>query len=123
MNTNLETKVKAIYIECKDLLTSHEFSDVLSNSDWTGKEVWDEFAKQINYTNKFLAKQKDLNFLLTILTEAKNGLSGGTPSSNKVIKQIDGWIAQINILLKAYNSVIIGQRWILDYYMHGGGLY
>ena len=123
MNTNLENKVKEIYKECKELLTKHEFADVLSNVDFTTKEVWNEFASQINYTNKILAKQKDLYFILTILTEAKNGLTSGTPSNDKVIKQIDGWIKQIDMLLKSYSAVIIGQRWILDYYNKGGGLY
>lgn len=123
MNTNLENKVKEIYKECKELITKHEFADVLSNLNYTEKKVWDEFASQINYTNLVLAKQKDLYFILTILTEAKNGITGGTPSNDKVLKQIDGWIKQIDMLLKSYSAVIIGQRWILDYYYKGGGLY
>lgn len=123
MNKNLEDKIKAIYIECKDLITKHEFSDVLSNEGYTSTEVWDEFAKQINYTNSLLNKQKDLHYLLTILVETKNGISGGTPSEQKILRTLNMYIEQINALLKSYSDVIIGQRWILDYYHKGGGLY
>lgn len=123
MNKNLEDKIKAIYIECKDLITKHEFSDVLSNEGYTSTKVWDEFAKQINYTNSLLNKQKDLHYLLTILVETKNGISGGTPSEQKILRTLNMYIEQINALLKSYSDVIIGQRWILDYYHKGGGLY
>lgn len=122
MNEKLETKIKTIYKEAKALVTSHEFAEVLSNEDFTTKEVWNEFAKQINYTNQFLHKEKELHFILTLLAEAKFGITGGTPAANATLKQIDGYINLIEQLLKSYSKIIIGQRWILDYYNKGGGL-
>lgn len=123
MNEELKSKIMSVYKECKAFLTSHEFVDVYLITKHTSEDIWAEFARQINYTNMLLAKQKDLYFLLTLLSEAKSGISSGTPSGNKALKVIDGYSKQIELLLKSYNSVIIGQRWILDYYNNSRGLY
>lgn len=122
MNKDLEAKIQQVYKDCKMLVTKHEFAEVLDNNNYTEKEVWDEFAKQINYNNVFLAKQRDLEYLLTLLLEAKGGVSSNTPSGSRVVSTLDSYIDSIKGLLKTYQTISIGQRWILDYYKQGGGL-
>lgn len=122
MNSNMEQQIMRVITEAKQLLSTHEFQEVLLNDPKNKEsEVWDAYAKQINYTNKFLAKKKDLLFIISILTEARNGLSENTPSNQKIINKINSYVETIKALLKGYQTVEDGQYWILSYYQKGGG--
>lgn len=122
MNSNMEQQIMRVITEAKQLLSTHEFQEVLLNDPKNKEsEVWDAYAKQINYTNKFLAKKKDLLFIVSILTEARNGLSENTPSNQKIINKINSYVETIKALLKGYQTVEDGQYWILSYYQKGGG--
>ena len=122
MTESLELKIKQVYKDCKALVAKHEFAPLLDNSDHTEKEVWDEYARQINYTNVFKAKERDLYYILTLLNEAKAGVSDKTPSGIQIKIKLDSYINMIKLLLEAYKQINIGQRWILAYYEKGGGL-
>lgn len=122
MNQALVVKIQGVITEAKKLASEHSFADVYMNNDEHNyKEVWDEYAKQINYTNKFRQMKKDLNFILSLLTEAKGSVSPNTPSGKKVLDQVTAYMETIKSLLKTYTEIDNGQWWILNYYDKGGG--
>ena len=122
MNKELEDKIKQVIKECKIVASKHEPSQALHNNGYDPKTISDEYCNQINYTNIFLAKQKDLQFLSALLSEARVNLTSSTPSGSRQLVIINAYDDVINKLLKVYQTISIEQRWILDYYKDGGGL-
>lgn len=122
MNETLDKKIKAVYQECKLLATKHEPAVLLDNHNHTKQEIWDEYCRQINYTNVFLSKKRDLEYLKTLLSEASLGIQSSTPSGAKVKAVIDGYKFMIDDLLRVYSTINVMQKWILEYYQTGGGL-
>ena len=124
-----EPLLKKDIVEIVRKIASLNFKDISMTTNGTllekyAKDLKDAGLDRVNVSLDTLdRKTYELITKKDYLTEAKNGLTSGTPSNDKVIKQIDGWIKQIDMLLKSYSAVIIGQRWILDYYNKGGGLY
>ena len=122
MNQKLFDKISTIYKDCKVLAEKYEYTDVMLNNGTSQKEIMDEWAKQINITNKYRQKEKDLNFVFTLLQEAKSNLSN-TPKGQSTIKQIDIYMENIRSLLKVYFTISQMQASILKYYERGGATF
>ena len=122
MNQKLFDKISTIYKDCKVLAEKYEYTDVMLNNGTSQKEIMDEWAKQINITNKYRQKEKDLNFVFTLLQEAKSNLSS-TPRGQSAIKQIDIYMENIKSLLKVYFTIGQMQMSILKYYERGGATF
>ena len=122
MNAKMEEQILRVITEAKQVANAHIFPEVMPN---TGKnypqEVWNEYAKQINITNKLRQKKKDLAFITTMLTEAKSLIDTNTPAGSKVIKKINNYLETIKCLAKVYQDLDNGQWWVLNYYDKGGG--
>lgn len=123
MNKALEGKINKIISDAKVLASTHQLTDVyLNDKTKMYNEVWDEYARQINYTNKFKQMKKDLSYLLAILTETKYGVSPNTSVGRETLNKIEGYITIVRSLLKTYQEIDEGQWYILNYYSKGGGL-
>ena len=119
MNQRLLEKITAIYKEAKVLAEKYTYNDVMMNTGETQKNISNEYAKQINISNKYRQKEKDLQFLLTLLQEAKSNIIG-TPKGQSTAKQLDTYIENIKSLLKVYFTIDQMQTSILRYYDRGG---
>lgn len=119
MNQKLLEKITAIYKEAKVLAEKYVYEDVMLNTGETQKNISDEYAKQINKTNKYRQKEKDLQFLLTLLQEARSNLLN-TPRGQSTVKQVETYIENIKSLLKVYFTIDQMQTSILRYYDRGG---
>ena len=119
MNQKLLEKITAIYKEAKVLAEKYVYEDVMLNTGETQKNISDEYAKQINKTNKYRQKEKDLQFLLTLLQEARSNLLN-TPRGQSTVKQVETYIENIKSLLKVYITIDQMQTSILRYYDRGG---
>lgn len=112
-------KMSIVYKEAKVLAEKYEYKEVLYNTGKTQKEIVDEYAMQINISNKYRQKEKDLYFLLSLLQETKSGLSS-VPNEKALVKQVDTYIENIKALLKVYTTIEQMQISILKYYEKGG---
>lgn len=125
MNPDMVSKIQKIYKESKVLAEQYKCTDVLFNDGRAQKEIMDEYAKQINIANMYRQKEKDLNFLYAILTDAKNSAksSPGKQESAKLEKQLATWVDNIYLLLKVYYTINQMQTSILKYYERGGATF
>lgn len=122
MNTQLEEKIRLIYKDAKQFASTYTTPILLKSEDKaTAKELWDEYAKQIDYANSFRQKRKDLNFILTLLCECKNGVSANTPSGRSILIQVNNYIENIKQLIKVYDDIENQSWWVLRYYDKDGG--
>lgn len=119
MNQKIVDKIGNIYKEAKELAEKYSFGDVWLNTGEKLKDINDEYAKQINFTNKYRQKEKDLLFILTILQEAKGNVQN-TPRGQNSIKIIDTYIDNIKSLINVYKKIDEIQTSILRYYDRGG---
>jgi len=119
MNQRLLEKITAIYKEAKVLAEKYTYNDVMLNTGDTQKNISNEYAKQINITNKYRQKEKDLQFLLTLLQEARSNLIS-TPRGQNTVKQVETYMENIKSLLKVYITIDQMQTSILRYYDKGG---
>lgn len=119
---NLLEKLKPIYAECKKLAEQYEYREVMYNTGEMQRKIMDEYASQINTTNLYRQKEKDLYFLLSLLQEAKGGISSG-PSGRDYIKKLDTWIENVKALLKVYQTIEQMQTMIVKYYERGGATF
>ena len=122
MNQKLIDKISLIYKEAKVLAEKYSYSDVMFNTGETQTKIMDEWARQVNITNELRQKEKDLNFVLTLLQEARSNLSN-TPRGQSSIKQIDIYMDNIRSLLKVYFTISQMQSSILKYYERGGATF
>lgn len=122
MNQGTIEKIEKKYKECKELAEKYEYIDVFLNDGKPQKEIMDEWAKQVNISNTYRQKEKDLNFIFTVLTEGKNKLSN-TPSDQRIAKQMEVYIENIKALLKVYFTINQMQTSILKYYERGGATF
>jgi hypothetical protein len=122
MNQKLIDKISLIYKEAKVLAEKYSYSDVMFNTGETQTKIMDEWARQVNITNELRQKEKDLNFVLTLLQEARSNLSN-TPRGQNSIKQIDIYMDNIRSLLKVYFTISQMQSSILKYYERGGATF
>ena len=125
MNPDMVSKIQEIYKESKVLAEKYKYTDVLLNDGRSQKEIMDEYAKQINISNTYRQKEKDLNFLYAILTEAKNSAKSapGKQEVAKLEKQLSFWVDNIYLLLKVYYTINQMQTSILKYYERGGATF
>ena len=119
MNQKVIEKIKDKYMEAKILPEKYSFSDVWLNTGEKLKDINDEYAKQVNFSNTYRQKEKDLLFLLTLLQEAKSNVQN-TPRGQSTIKIIDTYLDNIKSLLKVYQKINEMQTAILRYYDRGG---
>lgn len=119
MNQKLLTKIEEKYMEAKVLAEKYSFGDVWLNTGERLKDISDEYAKQINFTNKYRQKEKDLLFVLTLLQEAKSNIQN-TPRGQTTIRTIETYIDNIKSLLNVYKKIDEIQTSILRYYDRGG---
>lgn len=122
MNQKLFDKISTVYKECKVLAEKYEYTEVMYNTGEPQKKIMDEWAKQVNITNKYRQKEKDLYFIMSLLQEARSNLSN-TPRGQSSIKQIDIYIENIKSLLKVYTTIEQMQVSILRYYDRGGATF
>lgn len=122
MNQRLVEKISKIYKDAKVLAEKYEYTEVLLNTGEAQKNIFDEYAKQINITNKYRQKEKDLCFVLTLLQEARGTLIN-TPTGNSTIKQLEIYMENIRSLLKVYMTIGQMQISILKYYEKGGATF
>lgn len=121
MNQILE-KIRIIYQECKSLAEHYETSEVMFNTGEAQRKIMDEYARQINITNTYRQKEKDLYFILSLLQEAKGGLSSA-PTGQKMVKQVDTYTENVKALLKVYQTIEQMQVMIVKYYERGGATF
>lgn len=123
MKPEFEQKVNKVITEAKDFISQYTPTDVLLNDPKnTQREVYDEFAKHSNITNQLLNQKKNLQFIITLLMEGKNGVSSNTPGGAQLVSKFDNYINVIKSLIQAYRDVEDGEYWALNYYNRGGGL-
>lgn len=116
---NVFEKTGKRYKECKTLAEKYEYTDVvLASSGLSKTQVVDEYAKQVNKTNIYRQKLKDLEFLEAHLTELKDGLTS-TPRSKESIRKIDTYVGNIKSLIKVYQTIEQMQVMIVRYYEKG----
>lgn len=124
MNQNTIDKIGRIYIEAKQLAENFTYSDALLNDDKPLKEVMNEYARQVNIANKYRQKEKDLNYLLTILEECKNNCSSADIRMGKGMeRQIEVYINNLKSILKVYYTINQIQSSIIKYYEKGGATF
>ena len=119
MNQKLLEKIEGRYKEAKVLAEKYSFSDVWLNTGEKLKNISDEYAKQINFTNVYRQKEKDLLFILSLLQEAKSNVQN-TSRGQTTIRIIDTYSDNIKSLLKVYQKIDEMQTAILRYYDRGG---
>ena len=119
MPQKLIEKISTIYKEAKVLAEKYTYDDVMMNTGETQKKISDEYAKQINLTNKYRQKEKDLYFILSLLQEARSNIAN-TPTGQKTVKQVETYIENIKALLKVYTTIEQMQLSIIRYYDKGG---
>lgn len=119
MNQKLLTKIEEKYKEAKVLAEKYSFSDVWLNTGEKLKDINDEYAKQVNFSNSYRQKEKDLLFILSLLQEASSNAQN-TPRGQSTIKTINTYIENIKSLLKVYQKINEMQISILRYYERGG---
>ena len=122
MDQKLITKISEKYKECKVLAEKYEYSEVKFNTGEPQKDIMDEWARQVNITNKYRQKEKDLYFMLGLLQEARSNLDN-TPKGQSMVKKLETYIENIKSLLKVYTTIEQMQVSILRYYDRGGATF
>lgn len=112
-------KIKNIYAVAKDLAEKYTCDPVMFNTGETLRNISDEYAKQINKTNIYRKQEADLQFLLTLLIDAKTG-ENNLPQTKTAAKKAEMWGDAIKALLKVYITIDQMQTTILRYYDKGG---
>lgn len=112
-------KIKKVYMTAKDLAEKYTCDPVMFNTGETLKNISNEYAKQINKTNIYRKQEADLQFLLTLLIDAKTG-ENNLPQTKTAAKKVDMWADAIKALLKVYQTIEQMQISIIRYYDKGG---
>ena len=115
-------KIQKVYADSKVLAEKYEYSEVLLNDGAAQKDIMNEWARQINITNLYRQKEKDLQFVFTWLQEYRNGVSSVHKNAG-IIKQLDLYMDNYKALLKVYFTIGQIQNSILKYYEKGGATY
>ena len=114
--------IRARYQVCKSVAEHYEYTEVKLNDGMKPSEVMDEWAKQVNKTNLYRQKEKDLEFTLVWLQDVKSNLSN-VPSSKSMAQQVDILMENTRTLLKVYITIGQMQSAILKYYERGGATF
>ena len=120
MTQELLNKIINDYYSAKNEAEQYVAQEVIYNTGGSLKDITDEYAKQVNITNKFRKKEADLYFLLSLLQEAQS-IQTSVPKGVASQRQINNWIDVIKALLKVYSLIGQIQSTIIRYYEKGGG--
>ena len=116
MSEETKAQIIAVYRQAYELSTTYVPEQVLSFSDSDKEELQEAYAYAVNYTNKYLAAQKDLHFIITTLTVNKADIDATTPRGQVDTRAIDKMIAEVSSLLVTYKDILDSQKHIINYY-------
>lgn len=120
--SELFVKIKVIYNDAKVFAEKYECDEVLLNDGKLQRDIMNEYAKQVNKSNKCRKNEVNLENILVLLQDARTGLSN-TQAGQKSIKQVETYIDSVKMLLKVYQTIGQMQSSIIKYYEKGGATF
>lgn len=116
-NKTLFDKINDVYKSAKLMAEKYEVKEVLPIEDKSKiKSISKDYAAEVNLTNKYRQKQKDLVFIQAMLNELKSNLEDSNRNSTQLIKRIMVYLGNIANLIKVYKEINDMQQSILKYY-------
>jgi len=116
-NKTLFDKINDVYKSAKLMAEKYEVREVLPIEDKSKiKSISKDYAAEVNLTNKYRQKQKDLVFIQAMLNELKSNLEDSNRNNTQLIKRIVVYLGNIANLIKVYKEINDMQQSILKYY-------
>lgn len=116
-NKTLFDKINDVYKSAKLMAEKYEVKEVLPIEDKSKiKSISKDYAAEVNLTNKYRQKQKDLVFIQAMLNELKSNLEDSNRNNTQLIKKIIVYLGNIANLIKVYKEINDMQQSILKYY-------
>ena len=116
-NKTLFDKINDVYKSAKLMAEKYEVREVLPIEDKSKiKSISKDYAAEVNLTNKYRQKQKDLVFIQAMLNELKSNLEDSNRNNTQLIKRVTVYLVNIANLIKVYKEINDMQQSILKYY-------
>ncbi len=116
-NKTLFDKINDVYKSAKLMAEKYEVKEVLPIEDKSKiKSISKDYAAEVNLTNRYRQKQKDLVFIQAMLNELKSNLEDSNRNNTQLIKKIVVYLGNIANLIKVYKEINDMQQSILKYY-------
>lgn len=116
MRADTKDSITRVYAEAQNLAKVYSCKDVCLLNEYDKDSLQAAYAEEINHTNQYLLKQRDLQFVLSWLTENKLKIVGGTAESDRRLNEIKAYEDAVKSLLEVYKTILLSQKNILTYY-------
>lgn len=122
MSQALRTMIQTLVQEVRKFIEANEpFEVFLNDRSHTSTEVWDEYARIVNYTSVLKSYLTKVDYVIFTLTDAKHGISSNTPKGSQIIQQLNSQIESLKMLRRSLCDIDDGLYRVINYYDKGGG--
>lgn len=121
MKNSLLTRINEIALKVRNYAETTQIMDVKCDPfNSTPEDMWAEYKASVNEVAKLKNYLHDIDFCISLLTEACRGLSTNKPEHLNQLKQIDALMGSLKAIKRTLSDLDDGYYRVVNYYEKAG---